>query len=404
MSCAAIQTGNHFLGAILAQVDCQARSIGAYGYGALADPGSIASTVLLSALTLCIALFGLRLMFGEAPGARDVTGELLKIGIVLTLATSWPAWRTIAYETVLDGPAQIAGIVGLASGLPSGGDGLTSRLDNADQGIVSLTAFGSGRLTGGVVGSTDLGDSTRGIALADQSGFAWGRVAFLVGTIGPIAAVKLGAGFLLALAPLMAGLLLFAGTRDIFFGWLRALGACAVGSLILALTYSVELAMLEGWLYDAQRQRAANVLTPATPTELLVFGLTFAVVAFGLLSLIMRLFFFTSPASISLASRLRVIAKDWQTSPQTLRASVYQTSPEISRAQVISDSLARLIRSEERGGNDSRTRQLGSTAARHDGNKGEVTGQLQSSPALGNSYRRNRRRQSSQTQMRDARP
>ena len=37
-------------------------------------------------------------------------------------------------------------------------------------------------------------------------GFA--RVIFLIGTIGPLALVRLAAGFLLAIAPLVAGLLL----------------------------------------------------------------------------------------------------------------------------------------------------------------------------------------------------
>jgi type IV secretion system protein VirB6 len=113
MSCGAIQTGNHFLGAVLSHVDCQAQAIGAYGYGALADPGSPIAVLLLAALTLFIALFGFRLMFGEAPAGRDLVGDVIKVGIVLTLATSWPAWRAVAYDTVLSAPTQLAGTIGM---------------------------------------------------------------------------------------------------------------------------------------------------------------------------------------------------------------------------------------------------------------------------------------------------
>lgn len=402
MSCASVQTGNHFLGAVMAQIDCQAQSIGAYGYGALAAPGSTVSTFLVAALTLSIALFGLRLMFGGVQDGRDVTGEFLRIAIVLTLATSWPAWRSLAYETVLTGPAQIAASVGLASGLPGGDGSLMARLDNADQGIVALTAFGSGRLTGGVVGSSDLGDSTRGIALADQSGFAWGRVAFLIGAIGPVAVVKLGAGILLALAPLMAGLLLFAGTRDLFFGWLRGLGACASGSLALTVTYGAQLAMFEGWIRDAQTQRAANVLTPAAPTELLVFGITVAITAIGILALVMRLCFFASGHTFSIA---RIAARTIQAGPQRMAAFAGPAQPaanDLHRAQLLSDSMARIVRSEERGDTGLRTRLIGEASIQR-GTADRPAAQDRPSQALGNSHRRRSQYPSSRSEIRDAR-
>ena len=403
MSCGAIQTGNHFLGAVLSHVDCQAQAIGAYGYGALADPGSPVAALLLAALTLFIALFGFRLMFGEAPAGRDLVGDVIKIGIVLTLATSWPAWRALAYDTVLSAPTQLAGTIGGASSLPGSRNDLTQRLDNADQGIVALTAFGTGRLTGGVVGSTDLGDSTRGIALADQSGFGWGRVAFLAGTIGPLAVVRLSAGILLALAPLMAALLLFAGTRDIFFGWLRALGACALGAVSLALVYSVELAMLESWLRDALGQREAGVLTPAAPTELLVLALAFAAIAWGALGLVVRVMFFAMPGWQRLAAQFADGSARSARSAFAAEPVLAGVPSEPARAQRVVDAVAQTMRREERL--SERSHQHGS---------GEFAGAATSaaansaaprhSEALGSSYRRTHRRTSAAATKRDIAP
>ena len=399
MSCATVQSGDHFLGGVLSQIDCQAQTIGAYGFGALADPNSAAAALLLAALTLFVALFGVRLMFGEAPSGRDLVGEMLKIGIVLTLATSWPAWRIVAYQVVLQGPSGIAGSVGSAAGLPGGQGDLNQRLDNLDQGIISLTAFGTGRLTGGIVGSTDLGDSARGIALADQTGFGWGRVAFLTGTIGPLALVRLAAGILLALAPLMACLLLFGGTRDIFMGWLRGLGACALGAIVLSLIYGTELSMLEGWLRVALAQREANVMTVAAPTELLALALAFTVAAVGALVLVMRLVFFASPNWRQWLAAQALFVPASAHSDFTLVPVPDGGPNEPARAQRVSDAVEQMMRRESRAGDPDRQLLDLRLGAPLEG-RGTATEATVRDP-LGGSFRRVHRRASAAASKRD---
>ena len=400
MSCGSVQTGNHFLGAVLAQLDCQAQTIGAYGFGALADPSSPVSALLLAGLIGFVALFGIRLMFGEVPGGRDVLGAMLKIGIVLTLATSWPAWRSLAYQTVLYGPAQITGTVSAAAGLPGSGTDLNQRLDNADQGIVALTGFGTGRLTGAVLKSSDFGDSARGIAMADQTGFGWGRVAFLVGTIGPLALVRLGGGILLALAPLMAVLLLFSGTRDIFLGWIRALGACFIGAAVLGLCYGAELALLEGWLQDALAQRGADVLTPAAPTELLVIALAFAALAIGALGLVIRIMFFSAPVWQRL---MQGAAEQFGAGTRPLQALSSQTAlaeDRLPRAQRVAHAVAETMRREERSTDMTR---LVTQVALARGSMAAVppAAAPPGVEALGSSFRRHNRRRSGAALRRD---
>lgn len=403
MSCVAVQTGNHFLWAVLNQVDCQAQAIGTFGYGALADPNSPVASLLLAALTLFIALFGFRMMFGQVPAGGDLVGAMLKIGIVLTLATSWPTWRTLAHGIVLDGPTEVSSAIGGAAALPGAGRGLNQRLDSVDQGIVALTAFGTGRLTGGIVGSSDLDDSTRGIALADQQGFAWGRVAFLTGTIGPLALVRLAAGILLALAPLMAGLLLFMGTRGIFFGWLRALAACALGAVVLALCYGAELALLESWLRDALNQRQSNVLTPAAPTELLVIALSFAVVAFGALALVIKLMFFASPMWQRLWQHVAAPVTALSRPVPALASSTITSEREMGRVERISDAVAQTMRREEHLFEPRRGMVLASQGTGLDAGRRGGDGPS-GHEALGSSFRRGYRRHSSAASKRDQRP
>ncbi|MEO7247644.1 MAG: type IV secretion system protein, partial [Novosphingobium sp.] len=235
MTCAAFTTGSNFLSGIIAHVDCQAATLGTSGFAALSDPSSGVIIALTSLLTLFIALFGIRMMLGRDLAPSDLVGDVIKVGIVLTLATSWPAWRIVGYDVVMKAPQELAGSVGRASGLGVDGNSFLARLQNADDGMVAMTMAGSGRLTGGVAAGTDLGDSPRGVAVTDQFGLGMGRTAYLIGTIAPLAIVRLAGGILIALAPLMAGLLLFAGTSGVFFGWLRALGAAMLGNLALIL-------------------------------------------------------------------------------------------------------------------------------------------------------------------------
>ena len=175
MACAPVQSGQRFVAQMIGHIDCQAQAIGAYGYGALSDPSSSIALAFTGMLTLFVALFGLRLMMGQMQSGRDLVGDMLRIGIVLTLATSWPAWRTLGYNVVVDGPSQLAATIGGAADLPGGQNDLVGRLQAADDNIVILTIYGTGRNTGGTDRSDQIGDSFRGIAIADQEGLANGR-------------------------------------------------------------------------------------------------------------------------------------------------------------------------------------------------------------------------------------
>jgi type IV secretion system protein VirB6 len=190
MACPDVLTGQRFVAQSLAHIDCQAQAIGAYGYGALIDPNSTVALALTALFTVFVAIFGLRLMSGEQISGRDLVGDALRVAIVLTLATSWPAWRTLGYDLVMKGPAEIAGIVGSASDLPGSRGDMAARLQAADDGIVLLTVYGTGRNTGGTNRSDTIGDSFRGVAIADQEGLASGRTAFLTGLLGPTAIVR----------------------------------------------------------------------------------------------------------------------------------------------------------------------------------------------------------------------
>lgn len=410
MACEPVQSGQRFVAQMIGHIDCQAQAIGAYGYGVLSDPSSSIAIAFTGMMTLFVALFGLRLMMGQMQSGRDLIGDALRIGIVLTLATSWPAWRTLGYNVVIDGPSQLAATIGGATDLPGGQNDLVGRLQAADDNIVILTIYGTGRNTGGTDRSDQIGDSFRGIALADQEGLANGRLFFLAGIFGPLAIVKLAAGLLLALAPLMAGLLLFMGTRDLFFGWLRALGALALGAFALYVVFGVQLTVLEPWLRDAIALREARVLTPSVPTELSVITLAFSIASFGMLAILGKIFFFGgfglprflgnySPAAFS------------ERRTESTASAVPLDRQAASRAVLVADAVAQTLRREERNADRSEPSRVTDRNVRNEAGRANfATAAPAGGPAsLGSSYRtpasessRNYRRTSAAGERRDS--
>jgi type IV secretion system protein VirB6 len=312
--CPVTPPGAAFVRRMLDFVDCQAQAIGAGGYQALAAPGSTLSLVLTGFLTLFVALFGYRLLFGQTPSVRDGVLALVKIGIVLALATSWSAYRTLVYDVALRGPAELAANIGRPAALPGAGGGLADRLAFADRAFELLAIQGTGRMmapsaTAGAV-ATVRGATPELAPGFDSWALGWARIAFLTGALGALALVRLIAGLLLALGPFFIAFLLFESTRGLFEGWVRVLAGAALGALGTAVALGVELALLEPWLVDLLARRYAGQPVPGAPVELLVATLLFALVLFGILYAAARVAFgFRLPPA-------------WRSAPARLAASL----------------------------------------------------------------------------------
>ena len=294
-SCPAPSTGGAFLAQILGTIDCQAQAIGSGGYQALASPGSAASIALTALLTIFIALFGIRMLMGQEIGVNEALVAVLRIGAVLVIATSWPAYRIVAYDLVLHGPAEIAQAIGRPAELPGTDGGLVDRLQATDNAVVTLGALGVGR---GDPSAPASADGTRLPVpavppVSDEFGLGFGRLAFLVGAIGSLGIVRIVGGLLLALAPLFAGLLLFEGTLGIFLGWMRMLVATALAALSVTIVLAVELSILEPWLASVLALREARYETLSAPVELIVVTVAFAIVLFAAIAMSARIAFAT---------------------------------------------------------------------------------------------------------------
>lgn len=337
MSCLAPQTGSGFLAASLANLDCQAQTIGEAGYQALASPVSPLSLALTALLAIFIAIIGIRFLTVKPLGVDEWVAAALKVGIVLALTASWPAYRTVVYDVVLKGPAEISATIGRASALPGSDGGLAARLQSIDNGIMALVASGSGRL--------DISSRTPEGAvappLADETALGWGKTLFVSSIIGSFGLIRLGGGLFLALAPLFAAFLLFEATRFLFFGWLRSLIAIAIGSVALAVLLGVELAIMEPWLAQVLALRGARIATLSAPFELLALTFAFSLAMVGIFALAMRVAF-ASALAINVQAVIERAALGIQgdavSKPSTF-AGANENLAERTRAQEIAQSL-----------------------------------------------------------------
>ncbi|WP_242416504.1 type IV secretion system protein [Sphingomonas panni] len=349
MACAVPTSPDAFPSTMLAFLDCQATTLGAAGYQALSAPGSTVMLFVTALLTILIALFGYRMLLGETPSLRSGVLTFVRIGIVLALATSWSAYRTVVYDVTLRAPAELVANVGGPAQVPGATGGLAARLDNLDRAFRVLAIYGTG------VPTRDQVERSGGVAppvFGGFDGFAVGsaRIAFLVGGLGAFALIRLGAGLLLAFGPLFLAFLLFDGTRGLFEGWLRGLIAMALGGVATALTLGIELALFEPWLSDLVMRRAAGEAIPNASAALFAAAVIFVGVLLAMLVLVARI-----AAALRLPRNIETLwpgsARDTAEPRQPVPASrgVNDSAEPPSRAARIADQIAAVQRREEQG-------------------------------------------------------
>lgn len=358
MTCSAFSPDTGFVGGVLDYVDCQAQAIGGGGYQALATPGSTLSLVLTGLLTLFVALFGYRLLFGHTPGVRDGVLALVKIGVVLALATSWAAYRTLVYDVALRGPAELAGDIGRPAGLPGAGGGLAWRLDNADRLLLTLTALGEGDAmiaapqpapqpyltpgpATGVQGQPARGAEATPVPASASWAFGGARIFFLAGAAGPLAALRVIAGVLLALGPFFFAFLLFDATRGLFEGWLRVLAGTALGALGTSIALGVELAFLEPRLAYLISLRSAGYAAPGAAVELMAVTLVFAFALLAMLAASARVAYgFRFPPAWRLAPAQAAADRRDHESRFAFSRELVPAGDDRSRATMVADAVA----------------------------------------------------------------
>ena len=268
MVCAAPAV-DRFASRLLADTDCQAMGMVERGYAALAQPGGTVSIALTGLMVIAVAFFGYRLLLGRGM-ISDAVRLVVKLGIVLTLATSWASWQALAYDGVARAPTQVASDMLVGIGLPPPIISLEDTLDN-------MTAAAVGYRMRAGIASPLVGGPAAAAAVLNIS-----AILVTLSTVGILVATRVVLAILLAIAPAMVGFILFDGTRGLALGWIGAIVAMAIAPAFALLVAAIEFAILAPIVARLLAEQAAGtfeialVMPIGLVTVVFVIALIFA--------------------------------------------------------------------------------------------------------------------------------
>jgi len=260
----------------LTSVDCHIDALVTSSYGRLFGRDGAFGTVLTVLLTLYVATIALRLMTGRTRlTLSGMAPRVMAIGLVLTFATSWPAYQSVVYGLLVGGPEQIATAL-------AGGDGNTvgfaMRLDE----LLGRFAEVAKTLGDGAPGASKVLGPLAGPQMAAALVWISGMM-ILLASAGALVLTRIVLALLLALGPVFVVLALFRQTRGLFESWLRTSLLFALAPTLTVLAGSAAIAIL-GPLTDAIADDPVSAVTDLRPIVELFIG---SVVYVGLIGMLM---------------------------------------------------------------------------------------------------------------------
>jgi type IV secretion system protein VirB6 len=260
-SCVAINPAAGPAETMVRTVDCFMQSNVQSGYASLLGPGGSFGYALTIALTLYVAVIGYRLIFGRSSlSMGEMAPRMLIIGALLALTSSWATYQVLVYDVLTDGPEEIATMINSGAGNQAG---LNARIDVLSTRMVDLadawTEFDArvGAQEMPKAGATPPPAAPTGItafaAPKDSLGpnmLLISALLLVLGSAGVLVVAKVLLGLLLMLGPVFAGLALFPATRGLTLGWGRAAVLMALVPLMAMMTSAGALALLEPLLAD----------------------------------------------------------------------------------------------------------------------------------------------------------
>jgi type IV secretion system protein VirB6 len=344
--CRAVPPVSGFISSMTGYIDCQAQVLGSGAWAALAAPGSTLTIVLTGFLTITIALIGYNLLLGNSLTVRSGTFAFVKIGAIFALTTSWPAYRTLVYDLVTDGPAQLVSEIGPRASLVGSDGTLAQRLDLTDQALAQLAILGPGNPPP----NTAVHIPPAPFGGFDSFALGGSRILFELTAVGGLGIVRIITGLMLALGPFFIAFLMFEGTRSLFEGWVRVLAGAALAATGVSIALGLQLAMLEPWLSDVLARRMADQALPAVSTGLFVITCVFSMIVAASLYACVRV-----TRAFRLAPLMRsapaIVGPRSATTSSTLTAMPSNETVERSRAAAIASVLTAMNR-RERGSAD----------------------------------------------------
>lgn len=278
-TCPAFQAAGPYVTGLTSFIDCRVEALGREGYLTLAASGSPVMLAIGGLLTIFIALFGYRLLLGDALEIRDGVLAAVRVGIVLALATQWPAYQALIYNVVINGPGELAALVTDSSGLGAGN--IPARIEASYgklEGLAHPRAQNIPPVAAGTAPAPAAPLLRAALNTTELGRLSASSVVLLLSSLAGLLTVRIIAGVMLALGPLFVACLLFDGTRGLFEGWVRVLVGVALGSVAATITLAFELAILEPQLVGLVAAIEAGEVPATAVVEIFVTTLLFSVI------------------------------------------------------------------------------------------------------------------------------
>lgn len=282
---------------LLASVDCLIAGKVETAFAGLMAPGGSLSTALTTALTIYVAIYGYRLALGLAAlSLAEIVPHFVRIGLVLALATNWPAYERLVFQLLFEGPQQVAALV-----MPGAGAGTADAVIVGEQRLFDAITDYAGdawaqRDPVPIAEAATTAQPAPPPPAPAMTGFIPGPPQFvaitlwlsallmMASSVGLLLIVRIILALLLVVGPLFIALGLFSATRGLSEGWLRAAIKFALVPLIVLPLAGVLVTVLTPFV---ERLPAGPIMafrdTPAL--AILIIVVVFAVVLSQALSL-----------------------------------------------------------------------------------------------------------------------
>lgn len=310
-SCSVSTTPPSLARDLLASTDCLIASRLQSSYEALLAPGGVFSNAVTTLLIIYVLVLGYRLMLGlSALTLGEIVPHVLRIGIVVALATNWPTYQQLVINLLFNGPEQIAdAVIRQTSGAERLGQGqllpalqtvfdqMTSYASNAwGQAASMVPAVAEPAPVQPNAGATAVAGAAPAPVAISSFRFQPGAPQFvgaalwlaallmMASTVGVLLVARIVLAVLLIFGPVFILLGLFDASRGLAEGWLRVTLRFALVPLFTLPLTAVLVAVLIPLVERLADTQAVTFREgPALPIFLIV--LVFAVVLFQAMKL-----------------------------------------------------------------------------------------------------------------------
>lgn len=352
VGCPVFDPTGPFLRAATEAVDCRALAIGEEGYRALSGAGSPLGLAITSLLTIFVALEGYRMVLGAVPSLRASVVTVVKLGFVLALATQWQAYRVVAYEVVVRGPASLVSQLIEPTGVSAGATaGLVDQVETIHQTLDAAARYKPAAR--GAAPSPPAASNAAAPAPAATAPPRFANVAartaqilLLATSVAGLLSARLVAGVLLGLGPVFIAAALFEPSRGLFVGWVRGLAGALLAAVGSPLVLALEVALIGPQAAVLLRLRDTPDVMPTLPSQVLATAIIFAIVMSAvLLALAWTASSLRWPRAVTFASPRPPEPTPAAMSPPA-PTSAPATAPENPRARAVVQAAAAIDRRE----------------------------------------------------------